>query len=65
MQRPVKGADRQIRQFAEQVLLALPFASLDEISFKRDNIGSPLIESRITFTIFLRETSLHTRGSVE
>ncbi|HEY8102395.1 MAG TPA: hypothetical protein VIF82_16775 [Burkholderiaceae bacterium] len=50
---PVKGTYRAIRQFCEKTLLAIPFASLDEMNFKRDAIGSGTLEARLRFTIYL------------
>lgn len=50
---PVKGTYGAIRQFCEQTLLAIPFASLDEISFKRDAIGSRTLEAKLRFTLYL------------
>jgi Tfp pilus assembly protein PilO len=50
---PVKGSYGAIRQFCEQVLLAIPFASLDEISFKRDAISNRTLEAKLRFTLYL------------
>ncbi|MFZ6680641.1 hypothetical protein [Undibacterium sp. Tian12W] len=56
VQLPVKGSYLQIRKFAEQVLLTIPFASLDEISFKREVINGTTIESKMIFTIYVSAT---------
>jgi hypothetical protein len=53
---PVKATYPAIRQFAEQVLLAIPFATLDELRFRRDNIASPLLEAHLRFSLYLLET---------
>ncbi len=53
VQMPVKGSYLQIRKFAEQVLLTIPFASLDETSFKREAINGPVIESKMVFTLYV------------
>jgi len=50
---PVKGTYSAIRQFCEQVLLAIPFAALDEMNFKRDAIGNGTLEARLRITIYL------------
>lgn len=50
---PVKGPYPAIRQFCEQVLLAIPFASLDEMAFKRESVGSPALEAKLRFTLYL------------
>lgn len=50
---PVKGPYGALRQFCEQTLLTVPFASLDEISFKREGIGSRTVEAKLRFTLYL------------
>lgn len=54
---PLKGSYSQIRQFCRDTLIALPFASLDEISFKREVIGNSLLEARLRFTLHLTPNS--------
>lgn len=53
---PVKGSYRAIRQFCEQTLLAIPFASLDEIGFRRDTIANTTLEAKLRFTLYVNET---------
>ncbi len=53
---PVTGPYRTIRQFCEEVLLAIPFASLDEISFKREAISSANLDAKLKFTLYLSAT---------
>jgi hypothetical protein len=50
---PVKGSYRAIWDFALQALAAIPFASLDDISFRRDAIGDANVEARLRFTLYL------------
>lgn len=50
---PVKGGYLALRIFCEQVLLALPFASLDEITFKRRAAGETDVDARLHFTLYL------------
>lgn len=50
---PVKGSYAQVWQFALQALRALPYASLDDVSFKRDNIGDTAVEARLRLTLYL------------
>jgi hypothetical protein len=50
---PVIGQYKVIRQFGEQVLQSIPFAALDEISFKRSSIENDLIETRLRLTFYL------------
>jgi hypothetical protein len=52
---PVKGSYGAIWQFALLALRAIPFASLDEISFKRDAIGQANVEARLRLTLYLAE----------
>lgn len=54
---PVKGQYGVIRQFCEQVLLAIPFAALDELNFKRDNISNRVLEAKLRFTLYLGQPS--------
>jgi hypothetical protein len=50
---PVKGSYSVIRQFVERVLTTIPFASLDELNFKRDNINNKALEAKLRFTLYL------------
>jgi hypothetical protein len=50
---PVKGSYPAIWKFAMEALRAIPFASLDEISFRRDVIGDPAVEARLRLTLYL------------
>jgi hypothetical protein len=52
---PVKGSYAAIRAFCEQVLLAIPFASLDQVNFKRDAIASNTIEAQLHLTLYLTD----------
>lgn len=58
---PLKGSYLQIRQFCRDTLIALPFASLDEISFKREVISNPLLEARLRLTLHL---TLNSRSKI-
>ncbi|TCP10612.1 hypothetical protein EV683_12112 [Crenobacter luteus] len=59
---PVVGSYAAIRRFCETTLLAIPFASLDEISFKRSTVGSPVLEARLRFTLHLKQASANVGG---
>ena len=50
---PVKGSYAQVWQFALLALRAIPYAALDDISFKRDSIGEANVEARLRFTLYL------------
>jgi hypothetical protein len=52
---PVKGPYQSIWQFAMQGLRDIPFASLDEVGFRRDNIAEATVEARLRFTLYLKD----------
>jgi len=52
---PVKGSYQAIWQFAMAALRAIPFASLDDISFHREAIGDATVEARLRLTLYLRD----------
>ncbi|MES2126023.1 MAG: hypothetical protein V4463_02015 [Pseudomonadota bacterium] len=52
---PVKGSYRSIWQFALLSLSSIPFAALDDISFKRETITDTQVEARLRLTIYLGE----------
>ena len=56
---PVRGSYAALRQFSEQVLLAIPFAALDELRIKREAIGSPQLDARLRFTLYLTDAPTH------
>lgn len=53
LQMPVKGSYLAIRIFCERVLLALPFAALDDIAFKRRTAGETTLDVKLHFTLYL------------
>nr|WP_314539736.1 hypothetical protein [uncultured Massilia sp.] len=52
---PVKGSYAAIWQFAMAALRAIPFAALDDISFRREAIGDTAVEARVRLTLYLRD----------
>jgi hypothetical protein len=52
---PVKGSYGQVWSFGLTALRAIPYASLDELSFKRENIGDAQIEARLRLTMYLSD----------
>ncbi|WP_343731121.1 hypothetical protein [Duganella sp.] len=52
---PVKGPYQSIWQFAMQGLREMPYASLDEVGFRRDTIADPTVEARLRFTLYLKD----------
>lgn len=53
---PVKGNYQAVSQFALLSLGAIPFASLDNISFKRESVGDANLEARLHLTLYLSGT---------
>ena len=62
MRLPVKGRYAEIRIFCEQVLAELPFASLDDFSLKRDNIGEAEVEAQLQFSFHLHPSAAAQAG---
>jgi hypothetical protein len=54
---PVKGPYQSIWQFAMQALRDMPFASLDEVGFRRESIADPMVEARLRFTLYLKDAA--------
>jgi hypothetical protein len=54
---PVKGPYQSIWQFAMQGLRDMPFASLDEVGFRRESIADPVVEARLRFTLYLKDAA--------
>lgn len=50
---PVSGSYPALWQFAMQALATIPFASLDEISFKRESIADNSVNASMRFTLYL------------
>lgn len=55
---PVKGSYQAIWQFALAALRELPFAALDDIGFRRENIGDTQVEARMRFTLYLKDGAM-------
>ncbi|MBG6223071.1 MULTISPECIES: hypothetical protein [unclassified Janthinobacterium] len=53
---PLKGSYTAVWQFALQALRAMPFASLDELSFRREQIADTQLEARLRLTFYLADT---------
>ena len=53
---PLKGSYAAVSQFALQALRAVPFASLDELSFRREQIADTDLEARLRLTFYLTDT---------
>jgi len=51
---PVHGTYAQVRAYCEQTLVAVPFAALDGLQFKREGVGTETGEARLRWTYYLR-----------
>ena len=54
---PLKGSYAAVWQFALQALRAMPFASLDELSFRREQIADTQLEARLRLTFYLADSA--------
>jgi hypothetical protein len=52
---PVKGPYQSIWQFSMRALREMPFASLDEVGFRREAIADATVEARLRFTLYLKD----------
>ncbi|MDC8757633.1 hypothetical protein [Janthinobacterium fluminis] len=52
---PLKGSYRAVWQFGLEVLRAVPYAALDDISFRRESIADPAPEARLRLTFYLKD----------
>lgn len=53
---PVQGSYPNIRTFANRVLEEMPFATLDNIAFSRENARTPDVDATLQFTLYLGVT---------
>lgn len=60
---PVTGSYGAIRRFCEKVLLAIPFASLDEITFRRDAVAAGALQAKLQFTLHLGDAPVFAPAS--
>ena len=51
---PARSNYLSLRAWLTDVMNALPTAALDEISFKRDNVGNTAVEANVRLTLFLK-----------
>lgn len=53
---PMKGSYVQIRQFINEVLNKIPTIALNDISMRREDISTDILETRIQFILYLKNT---------
>lgn len=61
---PVKGTYEEILRFCDLTLLAITFASLDEINFKRESIAASTLDANLRFTLYLVDAAQDAIASV-
>jgi hypothetical protein len=50
---PLKGSYQQVWRFSALALYAMPYAALDELTFRRETIGEATPEARLRLTLFV------------
>jgi hypothetical protein len=59
---PIKGPYVRVRIFIEDLLMVIPFASLDDLSFRRETANDDEIEVRLAMTLFTRNAAAASVG---
>ena len=54
---PVKGSYRSIRRYVQAVRKAYPDLAVDDISLRRESIGSAEVDAQIRFILFGRKSA--------
>jgi hypothetical protein len=54
---PVRGEYMRLRGWVADVTAAWPAMRLDDIEFRRDNIGNPSLEAQVRFTVRVEEAA--------
>jgi hypothetical protein len=52
---PVRGSYVRVRSFLEELLMAIPFASIDDLTFKRETITDDEVEVMVNLSLFTRD----------
>ena len=52
---PVRGTYPQLRRFIDATLQSVPCAALEDVDFKRDQIGAPTTEAKLRFVFYLKD----------
>ncbi|MFO7190256.1 MAG: hypothetical protein DIU74_011270 [Pseudomonadota bacterium] len=50
---PAQGSYDQVRRFIAAVLQEVPAAALEDVSLRREDIGSPELEARLRLTLYM------------
>lgn len=52
---PLTGSYPAVRSFCEQLLLAAPFAAIDQLSLQREHAGDIVLKARLSLSFYLTE----------
>ena len=55
---PLKGEYAQLRGFCDQVLIDMPFAAIDELSFKRDAVSDEAVSASLQISLHLHAAAI-------
>jgi len=62
---PVRGSYVRIRSFLDELLMVIPFASIDDLTFKREAITDEDIDVRVSLSLYTRNKLNLAAGSKE
>jgi Tfp pilus assembly protein PilO len=51
---PIEGRFGAIQSFSQQVLLALPFAALEDVTVRRESVNETRVEATLRFALYLQ-----------
>jgi hypothetical protein len=60
---PLLGSYQAIRQFCDRTLYTIPFSSLGQISFKRTEIRNPIVEAKVTLSLYVAAEKVGEMGT--
>ncbi len=52
---PLTGPYRAVRSFCEQILLTMPFVSVDQLLLQREHAGEAVLEARLSLSFYLTD----------
>lgn len=52
---PLTGSYPALRSYCEQLLLAVPFAAIDQLSLQREHAGDIVLKARLSLSFYLTE----------
>lgn len=52
---PLSGSYPAVRAFCEQTLLAMPFASIDQLVLQREHAGEPVLKAKLALSLYLTD----------